>query len=143
MGLALARVIQAAIAAALLETTINAYPFHSIYPVPVAMYAIFESLLYLAIICVAAFAATRIPRSSGSARKVIFFVFVIAPSLLSSYFLYRNASSYTVAGRVLIDDHRITSAGFEHLLTNIGIAALLALVAALVYFRNSPRPDEA
>jgi hypothetical protein len=136
MNFVIARVIQAAVAVATLETAINAYPFHPIYPIPVAMYAVFEALFYLVIICIAALIATRIPSTSGWAQKLVFFVLVVAPSLFSSYFFYRNVSSYTQGGRALVADHRITTAGFEHLLTNIGIAALLALVAVVIYFRS-------
>jgi hypothetical protein len=57
-------------------------------------------------------------------------------------FFYRNVSFYSQGGRSLVADHRITTAGFEHLLTNVGIAALLALVAALIYFRASPQPTQ-
>jgi hypothetical protein len=142
MSFVIARLIQAAVAVAVLETVINAYPFRPFYPLPVAMYAVLETLFYLVIICIAAFIATRIPASAGWAQKLVFFVLVVAPSLFSPYFFYRNVSFYSQGGRSLVADHRITTAGFEHLLTNVGIAALLALVAALIYFRASPQPTQ-
>jgi hypothetical protein len=143
MSFVIVRVIQAAVAVAVLETVINAYPFHPFHLLPIAMYAVLETLFYLVIICIAAFIATRIPASAGSAQKLVFFVLVVAPSLFSSYFFYRNVSFYSQGGRSLVADDRITTAGFEHLLTNLGIAASLTLVAALIYFRASSQPTQA
>ncbi|MEI9988948.1 MAG: hypothetical protein WDM86_02815 [Rhizomicrobium sp.] len=143
MSFEIVRVIQAAVAVAVLETLINAYPFHPFYPLPTAMYAVLEALFYLVIICIAAFIATRIPSSIGWAQKLVFFVLVVTPSLISSYFFYRDVSFYSQGGRALVTDHRVTTAGFEHLLTNLGVAALLALVAALIYFRANPQPHQA
>jgi hypothetical protein len=142
MGFILSRVIQAAIAVAVSETVISAYPFHPFYLLPIFIYAVYEALFYVVKICIAAFIVTRIPSSVGWAQKLVFFVLVVAPSLFSSYVFYRDVSLYWQGGRVLVADHRITTAGFEHLLTNIGIAALLALIAVLIYFRPSPQPAQ-
>jgi hypothetical protein len=142
MSFVTARVIQAAIAAAVFETVIYAYPFHPFYLLPVVMFTVLETLLYLVIICVAAFIATRFPASASWAQKCVFFVLVIAPSLYS-YFSFQGFSFYSLGGRSLVVDHRITTAGFEHLLTNLGIHALLALVAVLIYFRGNSQPSEA
>jgi len=141
MSFVMARVIQAAVAVAVLEMAIYAYPFHPFYLLSAAMSVVFETLLYLVIISIAAFIATRVPASAGWTQKFVFFVIVVAPSL-SSYFSLQDFSFYSLGGRSLVEDHRITTAGFEHLLTNLKIHALLALVAALIYFRASRQPAE-
>jgi hypothetical protein len=143
MSFVIARVVQAAAAAAVLETAITAaYPFHPFYPLSIAIYAILATLIYLVIVCIAALIATRVPVSAGWTQKFVFFVLVVAPPLFSSYFFFRNVSFYSLGGRPLVAGDRITTAGFEHLLTDLGIDALLALVAALIYFRANPQPTQ-
>ena len=134
----MSRVIQAVVIVTTLKTVISAYPFHPFYPESVVMYVAFEGLFYLVKIGIAAFIATLIPASVRWAQKLVFFGLVVSPSIFSSYFFYRNVSLYWVGGRELVRDHRITTAGFENFLTSLGIAAFLALAAALVYFRAGP-----
>lgn len=67
------RVIQAAIALAILGTIINLYPVHKLYPVPILMYAPLAALMYLVIVGVAALAANRNRLTTPFIRKLVFF----------------------------------------------------------------------
>lgn len=138
MRFSISKVVQAAIVAAILEGIAAAIRSHSFYPIPVTIYALFEFLFYIIVICIAAFviSISRISNIKGLSQRILFIALVVAPSIFSYYLFYRDVSYYERGGNLLVSENQITTAGIENFALNFGISLLIALVAAFIYFRG-------
>ncbi len=143
MRFLIGRVLQAALVAAILETSADVVRSHSFHPIPVGMYAIIEFVFFFIVVCIAAFISTRISSAAIWAQRIVFFVIVLAPSALSYLTFYRGVSYYQKGGSLLVNDHQITTAGVESFALSICLSAVIALIATAVYFRAGSQPIHA
>jgi hypothetical protein len=142
MRFVLKRTVEAAVAAAVLEITANVILSHSFHPLSVAMAVIFEFLFFLVVVCAAAFISTRIISAVALVQRIVFFGIVVTPSVLSYFMFYRAVSYYQEGGSILVQDHQITAAGIESFALNVGISALIALIATAIYFRARSQSNQ-
>ena len=131
------RIMQAAVAAALLEVVADTVRSYSFYLVPTAMFAVIEIVYFLVVVCVAALIVSRITQSASWLQRIVFFVIVLAPSLVLWALFFRGVTYYEQGGTNLVANYQITTAGYKELALSGIISAAIALIATIIYFRRS------
>jgi hypothetical protein len=135
MKLVIARVALSALVAAVSETVASGVRSHSFHLLAAGMYAVIEFLFFFIVMCIAAFISSRVSSALVWVQRIVFFGIVLAPSVLSYFAFYRAVAYYQEGGSVLVTDHQITTAGMETLALSVGISAVVAIMATVIYFR--------